>query len=92
MYQQLFLFILSAPSIQGHLTGDKAYLSQIKLLCEHAYDCFHDMVLVCGKSVHEARTFLDLCDLYEYSCETDIVYKHTTDEDGCPDERFMKMG
>lgn len=45
------------------------FQSELKKLCEHAYVCFHDTVIICGKSVNEARTFLDLCDLYEYSCE-----------------------
>ncbi|XP_052754092.1 uncharacterized protein LOC128201363 isoform X2 [Galleria mellonella] len=65
----MLLFTVSFNSIKGHLVGDKAHLTELKKLCEHAYTCFHDTVIICGKSVNEARTFIDLCDLYEYSCE-----------------------
>ncbi|XP_061379943.1 uncharacterized protein LOC133319465 isoform X2 [Danaus plexippus] len=68
-FGRLFCFMLSFTVIESHVVGDKAYLTELKKLCEHAYICFHDNIIICGKSVNEARTFLDLCDLYEYSCE-----------------------
>ncbi|CAG4960181.1 unnamed protein product [Colias eurytheme] len=76
-----------------HLVGDKAHLTELKKLCEHAYTCFHDNVIICGKSVNEARTFLDLCDLYEYSCEYNMVFRHVKDEEGiCPNPRELGQG
>ncbi|CAF4841631.1 unnamed protein product [Pieris macdunnoughi] len=76
-----------------HLVGDKAHLSELKKLCEHAYTCFHDTVITCGKSVNEARTFLDLCDLYEYSCEYNMVFRHVKEEEGiCPNPRELGQG
>ncbi|KPJ17924.1 hypothetical protein RR48_07321 [Papilio machaon] len=32
----------------------------------------------------EKRTFLDLCDLLEYACDTNQVYSHVDDMPGCP--------
>ncbi|KOB57840.1 Uncharacterized protein OBRU01_25661 [Operophtera brumata] len=65
----ILIVSLIISAVKCHITGDKTYLSELKKLCEHAYMCFHDTVIVCGKSVNEARTFLDLCDMYEYACE-----------------------
>lgn len=32
--------------------------------------CVHDTIPICGKMGDEKRTFLDLCDLLEYACDT----------------------
>ncbi|XP_052754091.1 uncharacterized protein LOC128201363 isoform X1 [Galleria mellonella] len=89
----MLLFTVSFNSIKGHLVGDKAHLTELKKLCEHAYTCFHDTVIICGKSVNEARTFIDLCDLYEYSCEYNMVYRHVKEEDGvCPNPKELGTG
>ncbi|CAH0677671.1 unnamed protein product [Spodoptera exigua] len=67
--------------------------AELKKACDNACECFHDTVIVCGKSVNEARTFLDLCDLYEYSCEHNMVFRHVKDEEGvCPDPRNLQRG
>ncbi|KAM3961166.1 uncharacterized protein ACR2FA_004718 [Aphomia sociella] len=89
----VLLLITLLHCINGHIVGDKAHLSQLKKLCEHAYTCFHDTVIICGKSVNEARTFLDLCDLYEFSCEYNMVYRHVKEEEGvCPNPKELGAG
>ncbi|XP_050556170.1 uncharacterized protein LOC126911683 [Spodoptera frugiperda] len=89
----LLLLMLSPLLIDSHLLPDKTQLSELKKMCEHAYTCFHDLVIVCGKSVNEARTFLDICDLYEYSCEYHMVFRHVKEEEGvCPDPRTIPFG
>ncbi|KAL0819116.1 hypothetical protein ABMA28_008378 [Loxostege sticticalis] len=67
--------------------------SELKKLCDHAYKCFHDTIIICGKSVNEARTFIDLCDMYEYSCETNMVFRHVKEEEGvCPNPKELQSG
>ncbi|CAK1593775.1 unnamed protein product [Parnassius mnemosyne] len=87
---KLFILSLLISALQSHLVGDKMHLSELKSLCEHAYICFHDQVIICGKSVNQARTFLDLCDMYEYACEYNMVFRHVKEDEGiCPNPKEL---
>nr|XP_053615789.1 uncharacterized protein LOC128678347 [Plodia interpunctella] len=86
------LFIILIHRVDSHLIGDKTRLTELKKLCEHAYTCFHDTIIICGKSVNEARTFLDLCDLYEYSCEYNMVFRHVKEDETCPNPKELGEG
>ncbi|KAG7309224.1 hypothetical protein JYU34_005151 [Plutella xylostella] len=82
------LFILPC---HAHINMDVRMLSELKGICEVAYSCYHDQVLICGQSVSQARTFLDLCDMYEYACEYSLVFRHVKDDDSCPNERDLDI-
>ncbi|XP_047994197.1 uncharacterized protein LOC125232531 [Leguminivora glycinivorella] len=83
-------FLICAISVQSHLVPPEETEGhdQLKKWCEYAYSCFHDKVYVCGRGAMQTRTFLDVCDMYEYSCETNQIYikiKETDSEPRCPD-------
>ncbi|XP_063832558.1 uncharacterized protein LOC135081700 [Ostrinia nubilalis] len=92
LLHKIFIFAIINTFVSSHLIGDKTHLTELKRLCEHAYKCFHDTIIVCGKSVNEARTFLDLCDMYEYACEYTMVFRHVKDDDVCPNPKELGVG
>ncbi|KAI8437694.1 hypothetical protein MSG28_011932 [Choristoneura fumiferana] len=87
--ERIIAFSCVVISVHSHIIADKSQLTALKTLCEHAYSCFHDKVIVCGKSVNEARTFIDLCDMYEYSCEYVMVFRHVKDDEYCPNQKEL---
>ncbi|KAJ8709100.1 hypothetical protein PYW07_008926 [Mythimna separata] len=89
----LFIVFQVLVVVESHILADKSHLTELTKICEHAYSCFHDRIIICGKSVNEARTFLDLCDLYEYACEYTMVFRHVKEEEGlCPNPKELLMG
>ncbi|KPI98751.1 hypothetical protein RR46_10069, partial [Papilio xuthus] len=58
--------------------------NKVDQFCQLAETCIHDTIPICGTMGDEKRTFLDLCDLLEYACDTNQVYSHVDDMPGCP--------
>lgn len=46
------------------------FQNKIDQYCNLAETCVHDTVPICGRMGEESRTFLDLCDLLEFACDT----------------------
>lgn len=44
--------------------------NKVDQFCLLADSCIHDTIPICGRMGDEKRTFLDLCDLIEYACDT----------------------
>ncbi|XP_063537578.1 uncharacterized protein LOC134746933 [Cydia strobilella] len=62
-------------------------VNRVEAACDQARKCIHDTIPICGKSSsgsEKIRTFWDLCDLFEYSCDNEEVWRHTPDVEGCP--------
>ncbi|KAL4717376.1 hypothetical protein ACJJTC_017263 [Scirpophaga incertulas] len=61
--------------------------SKVDQFCLMADTCVHDTIAICGRMGDETRTFLDLCDLLEYACDTNLIFTHIEDTKDCPAER-----
>ncbi|XP_028161488.1 uncharacterized protein LOC114353628 [Ostrinia furnacalis] len=79
------LWILLLPTILCHIPN---YITtppnKIDQFCNLADTCVHDTIPVCGRMGDEKRSFLDLCDMLEFACDTNQVYTHIDDTDDCP--------
>ncbi|XP_039760269.1 uncharacterized protein LOC120633924 [Pararge aegeria] len=72
----------------GHLPDYASTPSnKIDQFCSLAETCIHDTIPICGKMGDEIRTFLDLCDLMEFACDTNQIFTHVEDMAGCPMHR-----
>ncbi|XP_073959797.1 uncharacterized protein [Choristoneura fumiferana] len=60
------------------------FQNKVEQFCVLAEKCIHDTIPICGRSGEEMRTFLDLCDLLEYACDSNNVFTHIEDTVGCP--------
>ncbi|CAH0731960.1 unnamed protein product, partial [Brenthis ino] len=58
--------------------------NKIDQFCSLADTCIHDTIPICGKMGDEKRTFLDLCDMLEFACDTNQIFVHVDDMAGCP--------
>ncbi|CAK1593779.1 unnamed protein product [Parnassius mnemosyne] len=58
--------------------------NKIDQFCQLAETCIHDTIPICGTNGEKKRTFMDLCDLLEYACDTNEVYNHVDDMPDCP--------
>ncbi|XP_045504344.1 uncharacterized protein LOC123700988 [Colias croceus] len=58
--------------------------NKVDQFCNLADTCIHDTIPICGRMGEDTRTFLDLCDLLEFACDTNQVYAHVDDMEGCP--------
>ncbi|XP_045519901.1 uncharacterized protein LOC123711374 isoform X1 [Pieris brassicae] len=83
------LWIRLITSIWCHLPEHASTPSnKIDQFCSLADTCIHDTIPICGRMGEETRTFLDLCDLLEFACDTNQVYAHVDDMEGCPVFKF----
>ncbi|CAB3233649.1 unnamed protein product [Arctia plantaginis] len=64
--------------------------SKVEQHCILSESCVHDTIAVCGLNGDKKRSFLDLCDMLEFTCDTNQIYVHIDDEAGCPTERPRK--
>ncbi|CAK1545656.1 unnamed protein product [Leptosia nina] len=65
------LWISLIPSRWCHLPEHASTPSnKIDQFCSLADTCIHDTIPICGRMGDETRTFLDLCDLLEFACDT----------------------
>ncbi|CAH1635985.1 unnamed protein product [Spodoptera littoralis] len=60
--------------------------------CQLSENCMHDTIRVCGRMGEKKRTFLDMCDLLEFACDTNQIYVHIEDEEGCPEPAVPPPG
>ncbi|XP_075984372.1 uncharacterized protein LOC142982013 isoform X2 [Anticarsia gemmatalis] len=79
-------FILfNLPLVQCHIPSYASTPSnKIEQFCHLSDSCVHDTIPICGRMGDLKRTFLDLCDMLEFACDTNQIYAHIDDEPGCP--------
>ncbi|CAH2095234.1 unnamed protein product [Euphydryas editha] len=79
------LWTINIPLARCHLPDYASTPSnKIDQFCSLADTCIHDTIPICGKMGDEKRTFLDLCDLLEFACDTNQIFVHVEDMAGCP--------
>uniref|UniRef100_A0A2H1WS46 SFRICE_015833 n=1 Tax=Spodoptera frugiperda TaxID=7108 RepID=A0A2H1WS46_SPOFR len=71
-----------------HFNYHLSYFPQNKneQFCQLSDNCMHDTVRICGTMGDQKRTFLDMCDLLEFACDTNQIYTHVDEMEGCPEE------
>ncbi|XP_073959796.1 uncharacterized protein [Choristoneura fumiferana] len=80
-----FPWMIPIAVVQCHLPDYVSTPSnKVEQFCVLAEKCIHDTIPICGRSGEEMRTFLDLCDLLEYACDSNNVFTHIEDTVGCP--------
>ncbi|KAJ8709108.1 hypothetical protein PYW07_008934 [Mythimna separata] len=84
----VLLLINNISQVRCHISiHSSTPASKVEQHCDLAEGCVHDTIPVCGKMGDQTRTFLDLCDLLEYACDTSQIYVHVEDVEGCPAEK-----
>ncbi|XP_072933071.1 uncharacterized protein [Epargyreus clarus] len=79
------LWLCLISPVRSHLPDYASTPSnKVDQFCLLAQTCIHDTIPICGKMGDEKRTFLDLCDMLEYACDTNQIYTHVDDMKGCP--------
>ncbi|XP_050354929.1 uncharacterized protein LOC126776449 [Nymphalis io] len=79
------LWTINIAPVRCHLPDYASTPSnKIDQFCSLADTCIHDTIPICGKMGDEKRTFLDLCDLLEFACDTNQIFVHVEDMAGCP--------
>ncbi|KAI5644867.1 hypothetical protein NE865_03213 [Phthorimaea operculella] len=80
-----FLILAVIFPVRGHIPAyETTPANRIDHYCGLAENCVHDTIPVCGKNGDQTKSFLDICDMLEYGCDTSEIYTHVKDIAGCP--------
>ncbi|XP_041982869.1 uncharacterized protein LOC121735935 [Aricia agestis] len=84
------LLCMNLTPAVNHVPDPPKRVNKAEELCELADSCMHDTIPVCGRMGEVRRTFLDLCDLIEYGCDTNQIFAHVEGNAQCPDPEYVR--
>ncbi|KAL0868598.1 hypothetical protein ABMA27_008061 [Loxostege sticticalis] len=71
LFSAIKVWMLLFPTVYCHIPNYVSTPSnRIDQFCNLADTCIHDTIPICGRMGDEQRSFLDLCDMLEYACDT----------------------